>query len=84
MGSRWTARTDQHPRQVAVGTLGGWDAGDQEVAPCRAVRAPGASDDEHIKDPDEDRGVSGKEAEERATHTVDKQRAEHGETERSS
>jgi plasmid stabilization system protein ParE len=35
---------------------------------------------EHIKDSYEDRGVSAKEAEERAARTVNKQRREHGET----
>ena len=35
---------------------------------------------EHIKDSYEDRGVSKDEAEERAARTVNKQRAEHGET----
>ena len=34
----------------------------------------------HIKDSYEDRGVSDKEAEERAARTVNKQRREHGET----
>src|ERR1700752_2398804 len=35
---------------------------------------------EHIKDSYEDRGVSEGEAEERAARTVNKERAEHGET----
>ena len=35
---------------------------------------------EHIKDSYEDRGVGKDEAEERAARTVNKQRAEHGET----
>jgi len=35
---------------------------------------------EHIKDSYEDRGVSDKEAEERAARTVNKERREHGET----
>jgi plasmid stabilization system protein ParE len=35
---------------------------------------------EHIKESYEDRGVSEHEAEERAARTVNKQRAEHGET----
>jgi plasmid stabilization system protein ParE len=35
---------------------------------------------EHIKDSYEDRGVSQDEAEERAARTVNKERAEHGET----
>ncbi|HTS14310.1 MAG TPA: hypothetical protein VMH24_01480 [Candidatus Sulfotelmatobacter sp.] len=35
---------------------------------------------EHIKESYEDRGVSEGEAEERAARTVNKQRAEHGET----
>ena len=35
---------------------------------------------EHIKDSYEDRGVSEGEAEERAARTVNKDRAEHGET----
>jgi len=35
---------------------------------------------EHIKDSYEDRGVSNDEAEERAARTVNKERAEHGET----
>ena len=35
---------------------------------------------EHIKDCYEDRGVSVDEAEERAARTVNKERAEHGET----
>jgi plasmid stabilization system protein ParE len=35
---------------------------------------------EHIKDSYEDEGVSTDEAEERAARTVNKQRAEHGET----
>jgi plasmid stabilization system protein ParE len=35
---------------------------------------------EHIKDSYEDRGVSANEAEERAARTVNKERAEHGET----
>ena len=35
---------------------------------------------EHIKDSYEDRGVSADEAEERAARTVNKDRAEHGET----
>ena len=35
---------------------------------------------EHIKDSYEDRGVSAEEAEERATRTVNKERAEQGET----
>jgi plasmid stabilization system protein ParE len=35
---------------------------------------------EHIKDSYEDRGVSEDEAEERAARTVNKTRAEHGET----
>ncbi len=35
---------------------------------------------EHIKDSYEDRGVSFDEAEERAARTVNKDRAEHGET----
>jgi plasmid stabilization system protein ParE len=35
---------------------------------------------EHIKDSYEERGVSTDEAEERAARTVNKQRAEHGET----
>jgi plasmid stabilization system protein ParE len=35
---------------------------------------------EHIKDSYEDRGVKKDEAEERAARTVNKQRAEHGET----
>jgi hypothetical protein len=35
---------------------------------------------EHIKDSYEDRGVSEKEAEERAARTVNKERREHGET----
>src|ERR1044072_2193662 len=35
---------------------------------------------EHIKDSYEDRGVSTDEAEERAARTVNKERAEHGET----
>ena len=39
---------------------------------------------EHIKDSYEDRGVSKAEAEERAARTVNKQRAESGETESSS
>jgi plasmid stabilization system protein ParE len=39
---------------------------------------------EHIKDSYEDRGVSAKEAEERAARTVNKQRREHGETKGSS
>lgn len=39
---------------------------------------------EHIKDSYEDRGVSEKEAEERAARTVNKQRAAHGETKPSS
>jgi plasmid stabilization system protein ParE len=38
---------------------------------------------EHIKDSYEDRGVSEKEAEERAARTVNKQRAEHGEAKKS-
>jgi plasmid stabilization system protein ParE len=39
---------------------------------------------EHIKDSYEDRGVSADEAEERAARTVNKQRAEHGESKSSS
>jgi hypothetical protein len=39
---------------------------------------------EHIKDSYEDRGVSADEAEERAARTVNKERAEHGETKSSS
>jgi plasmid stabilization system protein ParE len=35
---------------------------------------------EHIKESYEDRGISPDEAEERAARTVNKQRAEHGET----
>ena len=35
---------------------------------------------EHIKDSYEERGVPKEEAEERAARTVNKQRAEHGET----
>jgi plasmid stabilization system protein ParE len=35
---------------------------------------------EHIKDSYEDRGVKADEAEERAARTVNKERAEHGET----
>ena len=35
---------------------------------------------EHIKDSYEDRGISNDEAEERAARTVNKERAEHGET----
>ena len=35
---------------------------------------------EHIKDSYEDRGISEDEAEERAARTVNKERAEHGET----
>lgn len=35
---------------------------------------------EHVKDSYEDRGVSEDEAEERAARTVNKQRADHGET----
>jgi plasmid stabilization system protein ParE len=35
---------------------------------------------EHIKESYEDRGVGGDEAEERAARTVNKERAEHGET----
>ncbi len=35
---------------------------------------------EHIKESYEDRGVSNDEAEERAARTVNKERAEHGET----
>ena len=35
---------------------------------------------DHIKDSYEDRGVSTDEAEERAARTVNKERAEHGET----
>jgi plasmid stabilization system protein ParE len=35
---------------------------------------------EHIKESYEDRGVKADEAEERAARTVNKQRAEHGET----
>ena len=35
---------------------------------------------EHIKDSYKDRGVSNDEAEERAARTVNKERAEHGET----
>lgn len=35
---------------------------------------------EHVKDSYEDRGVSTDEAEERAARTVNKERAEHGET----
>jgi plasmid stabilization system protein ParE len=35
---------------------------------------------EHIKDSYEDRGVGAGEAEERAARTVNKERAEHGET----
>ncbi len=35
---------------------------------------------EHIKDSYQDRGVSTDEAEERAARTVNKERAEHGET----
>ncbi len=35
---------------------------------------------EHIKDSYEDRGVSAGESEERAARTVNKERAEHGET----
>jgi plasmid stabilization system protein ParE len=35
---------------------------------------------EHIKDSYEDRGVAEDEAEERAARTVNKERAEHGET----
>jgi plasmid stabilization system protein ParE len=35
---------------------------------------------EHIKDSYEDRGVTADEAEERAARTVNKERAEHGET----
>lgn len=35
---------------------------------------------EHIKDSYEDRGASESEAEERAARTVNKERAEHGET----
>jgi plasmid stabilization system protein ParE len=35
---------------------------------------------EHIKESYEDRGVSAGEAEERAARTVNKERAEHGET----
>jgi plasmid stabilization system protein ParE len=38
---------------------------------------------EHIKESYEDRGVSDDEAEERAARTVNKTRAEHGETKRS-
>lgn len=38
---------------------------------------------EHIKESYQDRGVSRDEAEERAARTVNKQRAEHGETKRS-
>jgi plasmid stabilization system protein ParE len=38
---------------------------------------------EHIKDSYEDRGVGADEAEERAARTVNKERAEHGETETS-
>lgn len=37
---------------------------------------------EHIKESYEERGVSEHEAEERAARTVNKQRAEHGETKR--
>ena len=37
---------------------------------------------EHIKDSYEDRGVGADEAEERAARTVNKERAEHGETKR--
>ncbi len=39
---------------------------------------------EHIKESYEDRGVPKDEAEERAARTVNKQRAEHGETKRAS
>ena len=39
---------------------------------------------EHIKDSYEDRGVGADEAEERAARTVNKERAEHGETKTSS
>jgi plasmid stabilization system protein ParE len=39
---------------------------------------------EHIKDSYEDRGVGEDEAEERAARTVNKERAEHGETKTSS
>jgi plasmid stabilization system protein ParE len=35
---------------------------------------------EHIKESYEDRGISNDEAEERAARTVNKERAEHGET----
>jgi plasmid stabilization system protein ParE len=38
---------------------------------------------EHIKESYEERGVSEDEAEERAARTVNKQRAEHGETKKS-
>jgi plasmid stabilization system protein ParE len=39
---------------------------------------------EHIKESYEDRGVSKDEAEERAARTVNKERAEHGETKKKS
>jgi hypothetical protein len=39
---------------------------------------------EHSKESYEDRGVSEEEAEERAARTVNKQRAEHGETKKQS
>ena len=39
---------------------------------------------EHIKESYEDRGVSEREAEEQAARTVNKERAEHGETKKKS
>jgi hypothetical protein len=44
------------------------------------VERQGERQYEHIKDSYEDRGVGEGEAEERAARTVNKERAEHGET----
>jgi len=54
---------------------------DQEVAVVPGRSSPKRERQyEHIKESCEDRGVSKDEAEERAARTVNKQRAEHGET----
>jgi hypothetical protein len=58
-----------------------WGAIHREVgAMPRGSSAKRERQYEHVKESYEDRGVSGPEAEERAARTVNKARADHGET----
>ena len=74
---RWSA-ADRHGSKVDEETVASQDPGGAVIPAGSSPKRERQYED--IKESYEDRGVSKDEAEERAARTVNKQRAEHGET----